>query len=138
MSDRQENPYASWEHHVATVTTDTEILGGDDHWVYLKSVTLDCLAPEDAPCRTYPPDCGCELIQEDEESPGHDHQGHKFTPGQRCWVREWFMAEPMAESTIYVGDDRTDETDCGVPLEDRISNIKIVGWDDAPEWQWAS
>lgn len=121
------------EHHTLTVKTTPD--PDEPGLSYLDFVTLECTAPEDAPCRTYP-DCGCDTFNHGEE-PGIDQHGHPYISGQPCWLEQWFESEPLGQATAFVGNSATDETDCGVPLVDRTGNIKLVGFWDYPEWDWA-
>lgn len=125
--------YAKPEHHLVTVKVSHE----DGHPSF-DGIEFACSAPEDAPCRTYP-ECDCERFDLDEDNPGHDFDGHPFVSGRDCWVAAWFDFASMWDDPPYVGPDKCDDTDCGVPLVARTGHVSIVGFDDGgPEWEWAS
>lgn len=129
---------AKTEHHTLAVQTGTESDGGDDLWTYIEDSRFTCTAPEDAHCRTYPPNCGCETITEDPAwGEGRDRLGHVFEPGQPCWVKQWFDAS--LDECEYVGDDAVDEGMLGgLPAVDRSGHVEIVGFDAWPQWRWAA
>ena len=131
-------------YHMATVVASTD---PDDPYSppTVDDITLKCSAPPDAECRTYP-DCPCEQFAEcdgkgDKEghaecppSP-HDRFGHAFESGRDCWIKQWFDVGP--EAHCYVGDDATDGECPHVPAVARTGLIKVVGFDEWPEWEWS-
>lgn len=120
------------EHHTVTVRTITE-----DDWTTIEAVEFGCCAPEDAPCRTYPV-CECEVWYEDEDRPGHDTEGHPFVTGQDCWVAGWFDNAARWEEPRYVGSDRSDDTDSGIPPISQHGHVSIVDFEEdiGPRWCW--
>lgn len=97
------------------------------------AVTFVCTAPEDADCRTYPADCGCEAWQWDDAGTA-DEAGHPREPGQVCWLSDWFDAE----QAVYTGDDGDDMRDDYVPAIDRAGHIRVRWMDEWVEWDWAT
>lgn len=125
---------AKTEHHTLEIETDHES-GWEDSWNYIERSEFTCTAPEDAECRTYPPNCGCETIHEDTQRPGFDLAGHKFEPGQPCWIKQWFDAD--LEECEYVGDDADEGMLGGLPAVDRSGHVEVVEFDAWPQWRWA-
>lgn len=126
---------AKTEHHTLEIQTEIDEDWDFNGWAYIAEVNFTCTAPDDAQCRTYPPNCGCETIREDTQRPGHDEAGHVFEHGQPCWIQQWFDAD--LEECEYVGDDADVGMLGGVPAVSRTGHVEIVGFDTHPEWRWA-
>lgn len=100
------------------------------HYVEVTSgeVNFDCLDPKRS-CHLYP-SCSCEHIGDDHEDLGPEHVS-VLQPD--CWMEEWFR-DPIAN---YVGSDRDDSTDTGVPEDmNREGYISAVYCDEVLEWSF--
>lgn len=120
------------EPHVVTVTTHVEDEGTADEWRCVDRVTFRCSADAGADCRTYP-QCGCEYWVYDDAEPSVDQCGHPRVAGQQCWIESWFENDAAA----YVGDDRDDGREDGVPAVERSGPITVQMTQEWPEWEWA-
>lgn len=143
---------ANWQHHIVTVeigSTYTQMSLSDRPNPRDVHVRFACSAPEDGPCRTYPPiasGCACEVWSEcddhlpsdeggcglDESAPTHDRSGHLFEPGQECWVQGWFDNDGHQ----YIGRDADDMHDNSVPGVARTGEIDVSFDGDYVEWEW--